>query len=72
MPRDHDGIDFDELIRRAERQAAALERRRLAVAADALSYAPYLSARENGNMSEEATAAADRYVKEARGVVVSR
>ena len=31
-----DGIDFDELIRRAERQAEALERRRLAVATDAL------------------------------------
>lgn len=33
-----DGIDFDELIRRAERQAEALERDRLAVAAKALSY----------------------------------
>jgi hypothetical protein len=33
-----DGIDFDELIRRAERQAQALERRRLDVAANALSH----------------------------------
>jgi hypothetical protein len=33
-----DGIDFDELIRRAERQADALERRRLDVAAAALSH----------------------------------
>jgi hypothetical protein len=32
------GIDFDALIGRAERQAEALERRRLAAAADALSY----------------------------------
>jgi hypothetical protein len=32
-----DGIDFDELINRAERQAEALERRRLDAAADALS-----------------------------------
>jgi hypothetical protein len=32
------GVDFDELIRRAERQAVELERRRVAVAADALSY----------------------------------
>jgi catechol 2,3-dioxygenase-like lactoylglutathione lyase family enzyme len=35
-------------------------------------YAPYLDAREHGSTSEEATAAADRYMKEARGVVVSR
>jgi hypothetical protein len=33
-----DGIDFDELIHRTERQAEELERRRLAVAAEALSY----------------------------------
>lgn len=33
-----DGIDFDDLIRRAELQAEALKRRRLAVAADALSH----------------------------------
>jgi hypothetical protein len=33
-----DGIDFDELILRAERQAEALKRRRLDLAADALSY----------------------------------
>jgi hypothetical protein len=33
-----DGIDFDELIRRAERQAEELERSRLDVAANALSY----------------------------------
>jgi hypothetical protein len=33
-----DGIDFDELIGRAERQAEALERRRLDVAADALAH----------------------------------
>jgi hypothetical protein len=32
------GIDFDELVHRAERQAEELERRRLEVAADALSY----------------------------------
>jgi hypothetical protein len=32
------GVDFDELIRRAERQAEELERRRIAVAADAQSY----------------------------------
>jgi len=35
-------------------------------------YAPYLSARQQGSTSEEATAAADRYMKEAYGVVVSR
>jgi catechol 2,3-dioxygenase-like lactoylglutathione lyase family enzyme len=32
-------------------------------------YAPYLSAREHGSTSEEATAAADRYMKEVRGIV---
>jgi catechol 2,3-dioxygenase-like lactoylglutathione lyase family enzyme len=32
-------------------------------------YAPYLSAREQGSTSEEATAAADRYMEEVRGVV---
>ena len=31
-------------------------------------YAPYLSARERGSTPEEADAAADRYMKEARGV----
>jgi hypothetical protein len=31
-------------------------------------YAPYLSAREQGGTSEEATAAADLYMKDARGV----
>jgi catechol 2,3-dioxygenase-like lactoylglutathione lyase family enzyme len=35
-------------------------------------YAPYLSAREQGNTVDEATEAADRYLKEARGVVVPR
>jgi catechol 2,3-dioxygenase-like lactoylglutathione lyase family enzyme len=35
-------------------------------------YAPYLSAREQGSTSEQATAAADRYMEEAHGVVVSR
>jgi catechol 2,3-dioxygenase-like lactoylglutathione lyase family enzyme len=35
-------------------------------------YAPYLSAREHGSTSEQATAAADRYMQETRGVVVSR
>ena len=35
-------------------------------------YAPYLDAREHGSTSEEATAAADRYMEEAHGVVVSR
>jgi catechol 2,3-dioxygenase-like lactoylglutathione lyase family enzyme len=35
-------------------------------------YAPYLDAREHGSTSEQATAAADRYMKETRGVVVSR
>ena len=32
-------------------------------------YAPYLSAREQGSTPEQATAAADLYMKEARGVV---
>ena len=31
-------------------------------------YAPYLSAREGGSTSEQATAAADRYMKEVRGI----
>jgi catechol 2,3-dioxygenase-like lactoylglutathione lyase family enzyme len=35
-------------------------------------YAPYLSAREHGSTPEEATAAADLYMKDAHGVVVSR
>jgi hypothetical protein len=35
-------------------------------------YAAYLHAREGGNSLEEATAAADRYMAEAKGVVVSR
>ena len=35
-------------------------------------YAPYLSAREQGSSEEEATEAADGYLKEARGVVVPR
>jgi catechol 2,3-dioxygenase-like lactoylglutathione lyase family enzyme len=35
-------------------------------------YAPYLSAREQGSTEQEATEAADRYLKEARGVVVPR
>jgi hypothetical protein len=32
-------------------------------------YAPYLSAREHGSTPEQATAAADRYMAEAHGVV---
>ena len=32
-------------------------------------YAPYLDARRHGSTSEEATAAADRYMKDVRGVV---
>jgi hypothetical protein len=32
-------------------------------------YAPYLDARVNGKTSEQATAAADEYMKETRGVV---
>ena len=32
-------------------------------------YAPYLDARLHGKTSEEATESADRYMKEARGVV---
>ena len=35
-------------------------------------YAPYLSARQHGSTPEQATAAADLYMKEAHGVVVSR
>jgi catechol 2,3-dioxygenase-like lactoylglutathione lyase family enzyme len=35
-------------------------------------YAPYLSAREHGSTSAQASAAADLYMKEAHGVVVSR
>ena len=35
-------------------------------------YAPYLSAREHGSTSEQATAAADLYMKEAHGVEASR
>jgi hypothetical protein len=35
-------------------------------------YAPYLVARERGSTAEQASAAADRYMKEVRGVVVSR
>ena len=33
---------------------------------------PYLSAREQGSTSEQASVAADRYMREVRGVVVSR
>jgi predicted enzyme related to lactoylglutathione lyase len=35
-------------------------------------YAPYLHAREHGSSSDQATAAADRYMAETHGVVVSR
>jgi catechol 2,3-dioxygenase-like lactoylglutathione lyase family enzyme len=35
-------------------------------------YAPYLGARQAGSTAEQATAAADRYMKEAHGVAVSR
>ena len=35
-------------------------------------YAPYLSAREHGSTSEQATAAADLYMEQERGVVASR
>ena len=35
-------------------------------------YAPYLSAREHGSTAEQADAAADLYMKETHGVVVSR
>jgi len=31
-------------------------------------YAPYLSAREQGNSPEDATAAADRYMEQTRGI----
>ncbi len=35
-------------------------------------YAPYLSARQHGSTPEQADAAADLYMEEAHGVVVSR
>jgi hypothetical protein len=35
-------------------------------------YAPYLSARQEGRTSAEATEAADRYMEEVRGVVAAR
>jgi hypothetical protein len=35
-------------------------------------YAPYFDARQRGSTSEEASAAADRYMEELHGVVVSR
>jgi hypothetical protein len=35
-------------------------------------YAPYLAARQAGATPEQASAAADRYMEEERGVVVSR
>ena len=35
-------------------------------------YAPYLAARERGSTAEQATAEADRYMEEQRGVVASR
>jgi hypothetical protein len=35
-------------------------------------YAPYLAARQAGSTAEQASAAADLYMKEERGVVVSR
>jgi catechol 2,3-dioxygenase-like lactoylglutathione lyase family enzyme len=35
-------------------------------------YAPYLDARQHGSTPEQATEAADRYMEEAHGVVVSR
>jgi hypothetical protein len=35
-------------------------------------YAPYLSARQQGSTAEQASAAADRYMEEVRGVVVAR
>jgi hypothetical protein len=35
-------------------------------------YAPYLSARQDGSTAEQASAAADRYMEEVRGVVVAR
>jgi hypothetical protein len=35
-------------------------------------YAPYLSARQHGSTPEQATAAADRYMQEVRGVAVRR
>lgn len=41
-----DGIDLDELVRRAERQAEQLERRRFDVAANALAYRDRSAARQ--------------------------
>jgi hypothetical protein len=35
-------------------------------------YAAYLNAREGGSSPDEATTAADRYMADAKGVVVSR
>ena len=35
-------------------------------------YAPYLDARQRGSTSEQASAAADRYMQEVRGVAVAR
>jgi catechol 2,3-dioxygenase-like lactoylglutathione lyase family enzyme len=35
-------------------------------------YAPYLSARRHGSTPEQADAAADRYMRQARGVLASR
>jgi hypothetical protein len=34
-------------------------------------YAPYLNARQHGDTPEQATEAADRYMKEVRGVVAA-
>ena len=35
-------------------------------------YAPYLDARQHGSTPDDAASAADRYMQDARGVVVSR
>jgi hypothetical protein len=35
-------------------------------------YAPYLSAREEGSSAEQASAVADRYMRDVRGVVIAR
>jgi hypothetical protein len=35
-------------------------------------YAPYLDARQRGSTPDEAASAADRYMQDVRGVVVSR
>jgi hypothetical protein len=35
-------------------------------------YAAYMDARQNGSDSDEATAAADRYMAEVKGIVASR